>query len=1035
MFHDSIPCSITELTRPHYGSQQRDSTTTKMVQGPSPELLESIRNPTSLDAQIASLRQIKNELVGHDQRKEIAVKRGLIEPLANILTAPTKAAGKKRSANGTSSSLQQQQGTTPWTQEHELRLQATLILACLANGGEAFVQPLLNGGVGHALVHMTAEDDPPRLVTATLQALRNLTVSAALEDEGYPLNANELVEGVLEPLLSRALLNSAAKQQQKLAAEIISNLTPWDDLRTVLADDFLETLSGLLVANSVANNHLDYPGPRSQLPPPPSNANVPSILSAIAAIIAGSVFRTQSFIHAVPIRSLFGSGPPDSNAYGINSHRAYQARYSLPHIHVPLNKSVSFVATSTAFPALSYLQQSERRQFTGSDGSLGGADADYANAVISWLLSMARSMSGLDRLSALRVLALVVKAVEIEFSTCIRRSEALQRSREREKQLALLAVPLAVQLIQGAHPEDKRPTSPSFAEEAEHLQIQEQACEVLALLIQDSKQLQDAAAEAGAIKRVCPILKQSFDAVTPARPMWSAHTEQEEGIADSCKLGNRGLAAEIRHTLRCRQSALEAVAALTSSSDTHRKAVVDAGVVSCIIDSLQLLSAEFAAAAYGKSKPPQQFTVKDGNDTAVVKAACKAAKSLSRSVSMLRTSLIDAGLAKPVFDLLDHMEIDVQIAATDVCCNLLLDFSPMREGLLHAGVIRLLTEHARQSEMDLRLVSLWALKHLMYSSSKEVKIHCLDELGTGWLVGAIQGEQGNAAADLAGLGLGGVSVAGAGGLSTPNAAGEQVDILNPSTSMDLDEHVDDEGDDEADEDSEVMYDEADGTHYQASQLRSTLHRVPDHANQSRSYDFDSARYLRSVRDKEHNPILQAKRDDLAVQEQALDFVRNMLHGDDCPFLFEHLLRAIGQDKLFSLLSDKLAPITPSSSARPSNAKPLYQSVDLVLSTVHVLVHIANGSPTHKQLLIAQKQLLANWLPHFNHVDRRVRVFSVWAVNSLTWVDDDSDRTTAQQRAKELKLCGIDSAIRGLANDVDLDVRERVKTAVRQLDAL
>ena len=58
------------------------------------------------------------------------------------------------------------------------------------------------------------------------------------------------------------------------------------------------------------------------------------------------------------------------------------------------------------------------------------------------------------------------------------------------------------------------------------------------------------------------------------------------------------------------------------------------------------------------------------------------------------------------------------------------------------------------------------------------------------------------------------------GLSTPNAAGEQVDLLNPS-SMDIDGPTEDDDMDEK-EDGEVLYDESSSTHYQASQIRSTL---------------------------------------------------------------------------------------------------------------------------------------------------------------------------------------------------------------------
>ncbi|KAK3068083.1 hypothetical protein LTR53_014614 [Teratosphaeriaceae sp. CCFEE 6253] len=358
----------------------------------------------------------------------------------------------------------------------------------------------------------------------------------------------------------------------------------------------------------------------------------------------------------------------------------------------------------------------------------------------------------------------------------------------------------------------------------------------------------------------------------------------------------------------------------------------------------------------------------------------------------------------------------------------------MRDDLIAEGVVKTLTAHARGAEPRLKLSSLWALKHLMSASPKEIKVSTLEELGTGWLVKAIAGEQREQHNGVVG---GGVSV----GLSTPNAAGEQVNLLNP-LSMDVDHLSEDEqheSDEEEDEDGEVMYDESSHTHYQASQVRSTLQPPPN--------AFNSKRYLSSVREVETS--LRAKQEDVAVQEQALDFVRNILNGEDCAPMFDHLLQQIGSAKLFELLTVKLAPTSTTtassngSAARSTSAggtatsppRPVYGPTELIISTINILTHISNALPRHKQLLIAQKPLLQAWLPHFAHPDRRVRVACVWAINSLTWVDDDSDRRDARVRAAELRGVGIEGAVRGLLGDGDLDVKERAKTAVRQFDQL
>ena len=96
-----------------------------MVQGPSLDAIAAIREPTSLDAQIAALKQLKNDIVGHDQRKELVVKQGVVEPLVAILATSSKATGKRKAAetNGEPASNAQHS----WTREQDARLQAILI--------------------------------------------------------------------------------------------------------------------------------------------------------------------------------------------------------------------------------------------------------------------------------------------------------------------------------------------------------------------------------------------------------------------------------------------------------------------------------------------------------------------------------------------------------------------------------------------------------------------------------------------------------------------------------------------------------------------------------------------------------------------------------------------------------------------------------------------------------------------------------------------------------------------------------------------
>lgn len=163
------------------------------------------------------------------------------------------------------------------------------------------------------------------------------------------------------------------------------------------------------------------------------------------------------------------------------------------------------------------------------------------------------------------------------------------------------------------------------------------------------------------------------------RAMWSADADDAEQDRDleaaaDCRLGHPGYSPVLCHVMRYRENILKALAALVPFKDEYRKAVCENGVVPYIIDSLRPRSSDPSSDV---SKPKN--TAVDGNPTPTLLAACGAARMLTRSVSVLRTSLIDAGIAPPLFVLIRHPDIDVQIAATSVICNLALDFSPMKE--------------------------------------------------------------------------------------------------------------------------------------------------------------------------------------------------------------------------------------------------------------------------------------------------------------------------------------------------------------------
>jgi hypothetical protein len=101
----------------------------------------------------------------------------------------------------------------------------------------------------------------------------------------------------------------------------------------------------------------------------------------------------------------------------------------------------------------------------------------------------------------------------------------------------------------------------------------------------------------------------------------------------------------------------------------------------------------------------------------------------------LRTNLVDAGIAIPLFRLLSDESLEVKIAATGAVCNLMLEFSPMRRAILEQGAMRLLCQHTRSQYAQLRLNAVWALKHFCYQPDEQPQVEqMLGELGYDQLI-------------------------------------------------------------------------------------------------------------------------------------------------------------------------------------------------------------------------------------------------------------------------------------------------------------
>ena len=336
----------------------------------------------------------------------------------------------------------------------------------------------------------------------------------------------------------------------------------------------------------------------------------------------------------------------------------------------------------------------------------------------------------------------------------------------------------------------------------------------------------------------------------------------------------------------------------------------------------------------------------------------------------------------------------------------------------------------------LRLNSVWALKHLVYTAPNTLKMTCLEELGPGWLKQIIWNDTEDLALSAGMRGDRDVSNGAPITMGTPNAAGEQVDLLN-AVQEDGAEYspgvFDDEEDDSkmADSVGALSGAQFDGKPKPIFSSPDCSQTAPPNSTRPRVGGTD---------DVDFNASHQARSDELAIQEQGLDFIRNLICGPGAPEMIDYMFSELGQDKLFDMLAGKLRPRILNAFSRDrrsadNGARQVAPPTEIIISVCYIIVHIAAGHPRHRQLLISQNELLKLLVPLFNHAHKEVRACCAWLVINLTWVDDQSDSLHCKSRAHELRKLGIYEKLEALKSDPETDVRERTKTAIHQMSTL
>lgn len=316
-----------------------------------------------------------------------------------------------------------------------------------------------------------------------------------------------------------------------------------------------------------------------------------------------------------------------------------------------------------------------------------------------------------------------------------------------------------------------------------------------------------------------------------------------------------------------------------------------------------------------------------------------------------------------------------------------------------------LCEHTRSSNASLRLNALWALKHLVLAVGPTVKKSCLEELEPGLLVRLICDDtEDNALAS--------------------SRAGPDSPVFDPDDTMD--------------EDTDMQ---------QPEEQKNFVFGASTEADAGRGRTRQMEDRLSRLRESEANPVRKARLDDLAIQEQGLNLIRNLITGTrseiqspdsetETTQMIDYLFSQLGQDRLFTILEGKLRPkvLRPFSRRGSSrDSRRVYPQAKIVEAVIYILVHMAASAPRHRQLVIAQTNMLKQLGSYFQSKDKEVRVALCHLVANLTWQDDTLDASGCRQRAQELKRLGFLSKLEGLKDeDGELDVRERAKAALWQM---
>lgn len=728
------------------------------------------------------------------------------------------------------------------------------------------------------------------------------------------------------------------------------------------------------------------------LPPPvPPCAHFSPVLEALCILTEGSRTRTRMFLMDPTIRSVLPDFKDDFSPSDIRRApwgASYFSGSAIPRsrLHSPFDSLLPSASTFSknnasqpGFPPLSSVTAMPKRRPSFLPTSSGvptfplthdTAEELEERTVVSWLLYNVRESRGKRRLLAAKLL---VNLHTLNFV-----------KKERGMSFASLLIPLLTSMLE-ANPAQLDGSPPLAAVYlCSGLHYARAVPAVLATLIMDNQQMQRVAVEGKAITNISRGLRSTFEGSSgrkssPWQPQRGDRMETDS-TSKNPYIGPSGPTRSARKQMEYREGCLKALAAIAPFEEDYRAQICNEGVLPHIIQALE---------PYHCHTGTDQEAESGGNSASVVLAACAAVRALARSVRALRTKLIEAEVARPILRLMNSANPELRIAATKVLTNLAVDFSAVKESVGESTIVKKLCEQAHSANARLRHESLWALKQLVLNAPKKLKLEVVDELGCSWIKLLIKTDP----------------------IDIPE--GEVIGLVERdyppiAAYKGPPQPVDNPHDVVMGDDSESEVESVEAMSTGAAEVAS---------DQSGSFDTK-----------------HTVDDDIQIQAQLMDLLRNLFCGDYASDLVKYVLDEMGQDDFFRIMLDRLRPRTLAGPTRKENyTTPPPNSI--VVKVLYVLVHIAACDPKWRDIIASQPALLKQILTFCTHAEREIRSTCCWIAINLTYEDDANDKDGCRRRAIELQEAGFLPHLKRMESDPDLDVRERAKTALHLMTKL